>query len=433
MHTYAALITPLALALAGCGGASAPPPKPPEPEPAAPPQVQARLPRQLASFDRAWAVIKEHHWDPEKVGASWDAARDELRPKVIAAETDDQARAVIGELLGRLGQSHFGLIPASVAEGRGGGGAGVGLELRPVGDDYLVFRATPKSPALAAGVGPGALIRAIDGKPVAEILAPVADKSALIRVRALAARLAGEPGTSVTVSIEDDKGARDVSIERAVREQRKASLGNVEIAVEYEGRWLDKRETIGYVRLSAFADPMMVNKRFKADVKRFARARGLILDLRGNPGGLGGMAMGMAGLLSDKESVLGTMISKDSKLKFVVNPQPGAYSGKVAVLIDGLCASTCEILAAGLVDIGRATTFGTRTAGAALPSLIEKLPSGDLLQYATANYVLASGEPLEGAGLAPVATVELDAEALRNKRDPQVLAAVRWIDTGKLR
>ena len=424
--SHAVLLAALA---AACGGSRTPPAPPPEP--AAEPTPA--LPKQLASFDRAWKAIKEHHWDPEKVGPSWDAARDELRPKVIAAKTDEEARAVIRELLSRLDQSHFGLIPRpETAPGGEAGGADIGLDLRRVDSDVVVFRAPDKRPAAIGGIKPGALLRAVDGKPVPEILAPVADRTALVALSVLASALSGKPGTEVTVTVEDGAGARDVKLARTTPEQRMASIGSVEIPVDYESRWLGSKK-IGYVRLTAFADPTMVSERFKADVKRFARARGLVLDLRGNPGGLGGMAMGMAGLLSEKEAVLGTMITKDSKLKFVVNPQPDAYLGKVAVLIDQMCASTCEILAAGLADIGRATTFGTRTAGAALPSLIEPLPSGDLLQYATANYVLADGKPLEGAGLAPMVEVQLDPAKLRAGRDTQLEAAIHWIKTGKMR
>jgi len=422
-----------ALAAAVAFGCSSPPPSPPpKPPKAAEAEPVAAFPAQLESFDYAWNKIKEVHWDPAKVGASWDAARAELRPKVAAAATEAEARAVIGTLLARLGQSHFGVSPRASGSSQKGS-AGVGVELRMVGKDVVVFRRSSQGPASAAGIDPGTQIVAIGGKSVAEIIKPVADKPRYVALNALLGALAGAAGSKIAVTLADGKATRDIELTRAPSTERTSSIGNVEIAISYESRWLDRRKRVAYVRLSAFADPTMVSQRFAADVGRFAKARGLVLDLRGNPGGLGGMAMGMAGHLSDKEAVLGTMISKDSKLKFVANPQPAAYLGKVAVLIDEMCASTCEILAAGLADIGRATTFGTRTAGAALPSLIEQLPSGDLFQYATANYVLASGESLEGAGLAPMVEVQLDATKLRKGADSQLDAAIDWINRGKLR
>ena len=102
--------------------------------------------------------------------------------------------------------------------------------------------------------------------------------------------------------------------------------------------------------------------------------------------------------LIDKRGLLrlGDMYMRDSTVHFVVYPQADVFKGPVAVLVDGSSASTSEILAGGLKDLGRARIFGERTAAAALPSLIEKLPNGDGFQYAIANYISDGGKPLEG-------------------------------------
>ena len=402
---------------------------------AEPPAVEVApiLPRQLESFDYVWKRIKDTHWDVELVGDKWDQAREELRPKVIAATTDDAARALIRDLIGSLGQSHFGLSSRGKPKKKAGGGpADIGVELRILSGEALVVRIGTDSPAAKARLKSGSVIRAVDGVDVGKVLAehPTPGHG---DTGAVATLLFGPSGSTVVLRIEDAKGPRDVSIVREIAKRQMASLGNVEIPVEYESRWLSKKKRVGYVRLSAFADPARISKAFKADLSRFAKAKGVVLDLRGNPGGIGGMAMGMAGMLTDKVGELGTMIQRDSKMKFVVNPQPGAYLGRVAILVDGDCGSTCEILAAGLVDLGRATSFGTNTAGAALPSLFEVLPSGDILQFAVANYVLASGAALEGDGHKPSVVVELDKKSLQAGQDRQLDAALQWIKTGKLR
>src|SRR5690606_39194454 len=138
---------------------------------------------------------------------------------------------------------------------------------------------------------------------------------------------------------------------------------------------------------------------WQKDVTALGDVRGLVLDLRGNPGGLGGMAMGMSGWLVREVAALGTMKSRESDLRFVVNPQVSSYGGPVAILVDELSASTSEILAAGLQDLGRARVFGRRTPGAALPSQFERLPNGDAFQYAVATYVSSGGRTLEGNGV----------------------------------
>ena len=109
------------------------------------------------------------------------------------------------------------------------------------------------------------------------------------------------------------------------------------------------------------------------------------------------MAMGMAGWLTDRANQrLGTMYTRGAALNFVINPRTNAFTGPVAILVDATSASTSEIFAGGLQDLQRARIFGTKTAGAALPSVITRLPNGDGFQYAIANYVSEGGRTLEG-------------------------------------
>src|SRR4029079_19271517 len=125
------------------------------------------------------------------------------------------------------------------------------------------------------------------------------------------------------------------------------------------------------------------------------------------------MALGMAGYPVDKPNQrLGTMYMRDSTLNFVVNPRADVLSAPVAVLVDGCSASTSEIFAGGMKDLGRARVFGTRTAGAALPSAIDRLPNGDAFQHALADYISEGGRSLEGEGVIPDVEAKLTREAL---------------------
>jgi carboxyl-terminal processing protease len=182
------------------------------------------------------------------------------------------------------------------------------------------------------------------------------------------------------------------------------------------------------VSLSVFIDPEKVLADFSRDMQTYAATRGLVLDLRGNPGGIGGMAMGMGSwFVRDKIHTLGTMKTRDASLRLILTPRPRPYAGKLAILVDELSMSTSEMLAGGLQDLGRARVFGSRTPGAALPSAIERLANGDGFQYAFASYVSADGEALEGAGVVPDVEVPLTRAALLAGDDPALEAAVDWI------
>src|SRR4029077_16540885 len=124
---------------------------------------------------------------------------------------------------------------------------------------------------------------------------------------------------------------------------------------------------------------------------------------------------------------LGMMYTRQTPLKFVVNPRLPTFHGRVAILVDGSSASTSEIFAGGMQDLKRARVFGTRTAGAALPSFIEKLPNGDGFQYATADYVSESGKRLEGAGVIPDVLVPPTRKSLLEGKDATLDAAADWI------
>ncbi len=154
---------------------------------------------------------------------------------------------------------------------------------------------------------------------------------------------------------------------------------------------------------------------------------GIIIDLRGNPGGIGGMAPGFAGLLVSEQTSLGSMKTRTSETKFIVYPQPAPYPGKIVVLTNYASASTSEIFAAGLQEIGRAKVVGERSAGAVLPSVFEKLPTGAIFQYVIADYKSPNYILLEHRGVIPDTEVKLTRASLLDGRDLQLEEAVKQI------
>ena len=108
---------------------------------------------------------------------------------------------------------------------------------------------------------------------------------------------------------------------------------------------------------------------------------GVLIDLRGNPGGVAGTAVGVAGYLLNERVELGVMKHRGSELKLLVYPRRTnlarrriePFEGPVAVITDGGSASTSEVFVAGLKDHGRVRQFGQPTAGLALPAVIETM------------------------------------------------------------
>lgn len=386
----------------------------------------------VETFEKVWTTIRDQHWEVKPAGLDWDAIHREFRPRIEQAAGAEAARAILREMLARLHQTHFAILPA-VAYTNGNGDAGgdgwPGFEIRILDGRAIVVEAAEASP-----VRPGTEIVSAGGvklAPLAVQLAADPAISALTLHRVISQRLTGRVGARKTFEIANGSGtARAVEIPVAEPRGNLSSFGNLAPQrVWFEARRLGNT---GYIRFNLFLDLVRMMGQYGKTIEDCALCDGLIIDLRGNPGGIGAMAMGMAGYLTDKADLrLGTMFMRGATLNFVINPRAGAYTGPVAILVDGLSASTSEIFAGGLKDIGRARIFGTRSAGAALPSLVTRLPNGDGFQYAVANYVSEGGVALEGNGVTPDVEVTLTREGLLAGHDAVLDAALEWIRRNK--
>ncbi|MDX1388500.1 MAG: S41 family peptidase [Acidobacteriota bacterium] len=394
----------------------------------------------VESFDYVWTTIRDKHYDAGLLGLDWDAVRTELRPKVEAASSMNEARSVMDEMIERLGQSHFNVIPdevyEAIGEPEGALGGVTGIDVRVLGGHALVTRVEAGSPAAEAGVRPGWEIVRIAADDVSELLEKITAEfdgkswKAGVLSGAVGARLRGAVGEEVAVTLLDpDDTEIEMKISLIEERGKKSQFGHLPPQhVWAESSTVDGN--IGYITFNMWLDPLTVMPVVNDAMASFIQAgvEGVIIDIRGNGGGLPGMAMGVAGwLVGEKNKYLGTMKTRDTELKIIVNPRPNAFGGPVAVLIDELSASCSEIFSGGMQDIGRAQVVGRPSRGAAHPAVVEKLPNGDGFQYAFANYTSADGEVLEGVGVIPDIQVVPTREALLAGRDPVLEAAVAWI------
>ncbi|MES1260483.1 MAG: S41 family peptidase [Acidobacteriota bacterium] len=392
----------------------------------------------LESFEYVWRTVRDRHPDPKLNGLDWQAIHDATRPRIARARSLDEVRSILVEMLAKLSASHYAIIPGELYKPLGDPDTAAPDEASPgitpvvIGGKAVVGRVEPDSPASRAGIRPGMVLDSIGGAAVAPLLelsGVLKDREAQgIVQRSVSRKLNGPSDEPLQLDVVDENGAKKhLEVERVQPKGKLVTFGNLpEQRIEFESRALPSGA--GYIRFDKFLDPVSIMPRFEAAVKSFAKAPGIVLDLRGNPGGIGIMAMGIAGFFIDKSGQkLGEMKMREATLRFVIFPRPETYAGKLAILVDAGSASTTEILAQGLQDLQRARIFGTRTAGAALPSDIVRLPDGDGFQFAQASYTSEKGRVLEGNGVTPDAEVRQTQEALLAGHDLVIEAAEAWI------
>lgn len=411
-----------------------------------------------ATFDSVWHRIANTHYDPEMRGVDWAGVRAELLPRALAASSEEGFRGVIREMLGRVGESHFVLLEGAAARVLAGGesdgstrpgGADPGIRVRWLDGELLVVRVRDGSPAAAAGVRAGWLVDAVDGRAISDLArslmvslsgsAPGEEDPLRVHLpSAVAALLDGPEGVRIGVAFRDGEGnRRELTLARAAARDaipvRFGLLPPMVVEVSDSTAMLEGGGRAGVIRLSAWF-PAAADD-FARAVDRHRGADGIVLDLRGNPGGVGALVMGLGGHFLDEPVALGEMRTRDATLRFAVNPQrvgpDGArvtpFAGPLAIVVDPLSASTSEIFAVGFQSLGRARIFGERTAGQALPALVVELPNGDRLMHAIADYVAPDGTRLEGRGVVPDELAAPDRVALLEGRDPAMDAALRWL------
>jgi carboxyl-terminal processing protease len=416
--------------------------------------VHADVPKGIETFDAAWTIIRDTHFDATFNGVDWNAVRTEFRPRAEGAKTTGELRGIINAMLARLGQSHFALIPSSAEQSAGGGPseqalsvvdtANPGFDVRLVGSGILVTAIGKGSAAEAAGIKLGWRLTALGDNAVNDLLRTLPE-GANDRLRGLQAwrlmqsRLRGSEGSSIELTFEDGAGN---AVRRTVARQKEqgqpVTVGSLPMMfvrvtdAEQKTPAGRKAGVIGFnVWMAAVDGP------FQKAVDRYRSADGIVLDLRGNPGGLAAMIMGISGHFVSERRPLGIMKTRSNELRFVVNPREvdaagrpvSVYEGPVAILVDSMSGSASECFTGGMQAIGRARVFGQTTMGQALPALFDKLPNGDVLIHAYGDFVTADGTRLEGRGVIPDQPVPVLREDLLAGRDRSLEAALAWIDT----
>jgi carboxyl-terminal processing protease len=264
------------------------------------------------------------------------------------------------------------------------GGIGAHLELSD--DGRIRLRPMLERPAALAGLLDGDLLIAIDGQPISAL---AADPAA--RLDAAANLLRGPLGSPVRITIQRRQATLDLTITRAVIELPSLSW-----------RPLDQAPAIGYIRIERFSALTGKELHQALDELQAANAANrLILDLRGNPGGLLEAGVDVAAAFLDRDLILSEHTAAGNRKHYRAPTRGRASAAHITILIDHGTASAAEIVAAALQDHTRARLIGETTYGKGSVQRVHRLADDSAIHVTYARWYTPAGRQLDGHGLTP--------------------------------
>lgn len=320
----------------------------------------------------------------------------EVQRSYVEPVTERQLmEAAIRGLLGRLDPHSTYLDQAQLGqlnEDATGSYAGLGLEVQVRDGALRIVAAIDDTPAAQAGLKTGDVIARIDGAPLeGEALYDAVDS------------MRGDPGSQVTLTIlRDGADPFEVTLTR--------ELVRVD---SVRARWLDPG--IAYLRIATFQADTAASLNRQLDLLGKQQApRGLVLDLRSNPGGLLQAAVAVVDAFVEKGAIVSTRGRQPvASMSFSASPGDLLKGAPIVVLIDNGSASASEIVAGALQDLDRALVVGQRSFGKGSVQSILPLANGDGVKLTTARYYTPDDRSIQAEGIVP--DIELpDAEFRRS-------------------
>lgn len=352
-------------------------------------------------FDKSIEIIKHNYYDPNLNGQDLDKWKKRYRDKI---KTDEDVDVAINSILESLDDPYSKYLDkhdyAEQNTSINSKITGVGVNIASIGGKVVIINVIEGTPAQKAGLKDGDIIMKVDDK----------DATGL-KPSQVAALVRGEENTKVTLTILRDKKNITKTIIR-----KDIKIKNVKSKTEGD---------IGYIQILSFIGSTTYNEFLEA-LANTEKTKGLIIDLRGNSGGLLPNAVYMANLFINKGNIVSIVGRNGYKKKIKAQDLKYQVKKPIVLLIDENSASASEIFSGALKDYGKATIIGTKSFGKGMVQRIIPMPNETGINLTIAKYLTPNDTDINKKGIEPDIKVTLNKNS---KEDIQLKAAKTLVET----
>jgi len=346
-------------------------------------------------FENTWQIVKNEYYDPNFNKQYWIRWKKHYNGKIKTAE---DAKVAIDTMLASLDDPYsrfmtkdeFAQQNSSITSKI----SGIGVNIISDAGKIKIISVLENTPAQFADLKIDDIIVAIDDKKVSGL--SLAEVSNLVK---------GPVNTFVSVDV-----LRDNEIIKKKIIRKEISIKTVKSSVE---------NNIGYIQITSFISSSTPNEFLEA-LENTNDAEGLIIDLRGNTGGLLPNAIFISNLFIPKGKIVSIVGRNGYKYDIMAQDNDVDIKKPVILLVDGASASASEIFSGAMQDYNRAKLIGTKTYGKGMVQKIIPLPNETGLNLTIAKYLTPNGKDINKLGIKPDFESKITRQDIIDKKDPQL-------------